>query len=258
LSTFIVGDAHGHLEKIERHLANARLIDEEGHWAGAQNHVWFIGDFCDRGPDGAGVIRLARQLETEAEAVGGRARSIVGNHEPMMLAVARFQKGRWAEAFLENWRLNGGRPADLDALTQDDREWISELPALAMEGETMIVHADSTFYLRYGDSIEDINSAVSAVLHSDDPRRWARLMEDFASRREFEETSIGGPERAQSFMNHFGAKRLVHGHTPIRPSTGNPEDVTEPTVYNNETCINVDGGMYRGGPGFVYELSEMP
>ncbi len=29
-----------------------------------------------------------------------------------------------------------------------------------------------------------------------------------------------------------------------------------PFIYANGLCVNVDGGMYLGGPGFVYRLPE--
>jgi len=39
---------------------------------------------------------------------------------------------------------------------------------------------------------------------------------------------------------------------------GRPDDqVTEPLVYAGGLCVNVDGGMYRGGPGFVYRAEPI-
>jgi hypothetical protein len=29
-----------------------------------------------------------------------------------------------------------------------------------------------------------------------------------------------------------------------------PEEVTEPLVYADGLCVNIDSGMYLGGPGF--------
>ena len=50
---------------------------------------------------------------------------------------------------------------------------------------------------------------------------------------------------------------MIHGHTPIPYATdSSPEEVTSPWVYANEMCINVDGGIYLGSPGFIYELKD--
>jgi hypothetical protein len=46
---------------------------------------------------------------------------------------------------------------------------------------------------------------------------------------------------------------LIHGHTPINKITGEP--ATEALVYAGGLCVNVDGGLYRGGEGFVYQLA---
>ena len=44
----------------------------------------------------------------------------------------------------------------------------------------------------------------------------------------------------------------------LKGNTGQPpEDVREPLVYSRGRCVNVDGGMYLGGPGFVYQLPPL-
>ncbi|HEX9439253.1 MAG TPA: serine/threonine protein phosphatase, partial [Roseiflexaceae bacterium] len=53
----------------------------------------------------------------------------------------------------------------------------------------------------------------------------------------------------------FGGRQIVHGHTPISSMRRClPEEVVEPLVYAGGLCVNVDGGMYLGGPGFVYQV----
>jgi hypothetical protein len=57
-------------------------------------------------------------------------------------------------------------------------------------------------------------------------------------------------------LNIFGGKQIVHGHTPIvyMKEELPPQMVRAPLVYAYDLCINVDGGMFMGGPGFLYRL----
>ena len=66
-----------------------------------------------------------------------------------------------------------------------------------------------------------------------------------------------GTAQAEAFLARFGGEQIVHGHTPITKITGQPpEAVREPLFYADGLCIDVDPGMYLGGPGFVYPLDE--
>ena len=65
----------------------------------------------------------------------------------------------------------------------------------------------------------------------------------------------GGAERAAQFLAPFDTRQLVHGHTPIDHVLQCPAElVAWPLIYANGLCVNIDGGMYRGGPGFIYQL----
>ena len=74
----IIPDIHGQAEKLRRALTNLGWRSNGGGWAHSDpaRQVIFLGDFIDRGPDNAGVIRIVRDL-MEA----GRARAVMGNHE---------------------------------------------------------------------------------------------------------------------------------------------------------------------------------
>jgi hypothetical protein len=65
-------------------------------------------------------------------------------------------------------------------------------------------------------------------------------------------------ERARQFLATFGGRQFIHGHTPVSKMTGQqPETVTKAFVYADGLCIDVDHGLYTGGPGFVTELKEI-
>lgn len=80
-----VGDLHGSYEKAIRLLQAAGLIDEDLHWSGGEQHLVVAGDFVDRGPSDRALMDFFRRLQPEAEAAGGRAHLLLGNHEAMNL-----------------------------------------------------------------------------------------------------------------------------------------------------------------------------
>src|SRR5579885_1953749 len=91
---YAVGDVHGSLDKLRALLAAC-----EQHAAGRPRKVLFLGDYIDRGPDSAGVIRLMLRLQDE---LGGDLVALKGNHEAMLVAAAA------DEMPATTWLLNGG------------------------------------------------------------------------------------------------------------------------------------------------------
>jgi len=81
-----IGDVHGSYDKLLKLLRGTGLVDEKLAWTGDDTHLVFVGDLIDRGPDDRPVLDLARRLQTEAEATGGRVHTLLGNHEVMNLS----------------------------------------------------------------------------------------------------------------------------------------------------------------------------
>ncbi|MEO7909341.1 MAG: metallophosphoesterase [Roseiflexaceae bacterium] len=247
---FVIGDVHGQFERLLGLLLNVGLVGSTMTWIGADASLWFIGDLFDRGPDSIDVVDLVMRLQSEATKVGGHVGVVLGNHEVMILTAQRF-----GGHFLSEWEWNGGSKADLARLTPQHLAWIAQLPAMAHVGELLLLHADATFYTNYGRSVAQVNQALRLVLQSHHAAAWNRLLELFCERRAFADTRADGAARAQQLLSTFGGRRLLHGHTPISSkSSFAPEDVGQPLVYAGGLCINVDGGMYLGGSGFVYQI----
>lgn len=80
-----LGDVHGMHGEVTFLLAALELIDETGAWSGGEDHLVFVGDLLDRGAEGRQLLDLARRLQVEAEAAGGRVHVLLGNHESMNL-----------------------------------------------------------------------------------------------------------------------------------------------------------------------------
>lgn len=80
-----VGDVHGSSGNLIVILKSAGLLDANLAWTGGASHLVLNGDLIDRGMSDRGVLDLARRLQSEAEAAGGRVHVVLGNHEGMNL-----------------------------------------------------------------------------------------------------------------------------------------------------------------------------
>jgi serine/threonine protein phosphatase 1 len=127
--TFAVADLHGRLD-----LLDAALTTIERRASGGT--IVFLGDYVDRGPDGAGVLdRLMA-----GPPPGWRWICLKGNHEAIMaLALRNPERLDW-------WIENGG---DTTVASYRDRReliarhlpWIEALPAIHIDIHRVFVHA---------------------------------------------------------------------------------------------------------------------
>lgn len=255
-ATYVIGDVHGQLKRLVKLLHDAELIDHHHAWKGGDRRLWFIGDLVDRGPDGIAVIDLVMRLQKEAASVGGSVSSLLGNHEVLLLGAYRF--GRRSTGlgsnFLSKWKQNGGNRKDIASLTLQHLEWLANLPPMALVENNLLLHADAPLYVKYGRSLEEVNATVNKLLKRSDALAWEELLEDFARRGIFH-PAHGGEDYARRFLGIYGGQQIIHGHTPINLMLGSKiKTVTGPLLYANGRCVNVDGGLFLGGPGFLYRL----
>lgn len=253
---FVVGDVHGQYAKLTRNLQDASLIDQKLRWTGRDARLWFMGDFFDRGDDGVSAVDLVMRLQCEAEAVGGSANALLGNHEVLFLSVLTFGMEHGLDPFTYAWQRNGGNAQDKARITPAQAAWLRLRPALAREGEYLLMHADATFYTHYGETVDQVNRTIGRLLQGDDQRAWELLLDMFSERLTFRHERYDGTGRADHMLRQFGGNQIIHGHTPIHfmDEALLPQDIHEPFQYARGLCLDVDGGMYLGGQGFVYEM----
>ena len=97
-------------------------------------------------------------------------------------------------------------------------------------------------------------SGKGAIIALGNRSRCERLLLDqFGEHRAF--SGPDGEANLEAYLRAFGARQLIHGHTPVpRMLQAPPESVTAAYVYRDGRCVNVDPGMYLGGPGFAYRV----
>jgi len=173
--TYAVGDIHGSLHKLRSLVARC-----EEHANGRPAMFVFLGDYIDRGPDSAGVIRFVIELQSRAQS---RVIALKGNHEAIALGVVAGEQPEyyWLEQGGDaTLRSYGARTAGEPPETH--LRWLRSLPSSYDDGRRFFVHAGI-----------DPDKPLSAQREHD--LVWIR--EPFLSDR----------------RDH--GRLIVHGHTPL-------------------------------------------
>ncbi|MFD7257357.1 metallophosphoesterase [Streptomyces sp. NPDC059874] len=266
---YVVGDVHGYLDELVAELQAQRLIDADCRWSAGNARLWFLGDFTDRGPDGIGVIDLVMRLSAEAAAAGGYCKALMGNHELLLIGAKRFGdtpvvSGAGTATFQAAWLLNGGQRTDMERLQDVHLQWMSRLDAAVLVEDHLLLHSDTTAYLDYGDSIEDVNDTIHELLNRGDADITWDLFRKFTKRFAFRDEETG-PQAVRELLGMYGGSRVVHGHSPIPYLLGEvgtedgdeargPEAVDGPHVYAEGLAIAMDGGVTMAGKLLVVQL----
>nr|WP_264081241.1 metallophosphoesterase [Streptomyces spectabilis] len=265
---YVVGDVHGYLDELVAALQAEGLIDADLTWCAGNTRLWFLGDFTDRGPDGIGVIDLVMRLSAEAAAAGGYCKALMGNHELLLIGAKRFgdtpvNSGAGTATFQAAWLLNGGQKTDMERLEDHHLQWMARLDAIEEADGHLLVHSDTTAYLDYGDSIEEVNDTIREALTRNDADEYWDLFRKFTKRFAFRDDS--GPAAVRELLDVYGGSRIVHGHSPIPyllGEVGSEYDgdddgrpvIEGPHVYADGLAIAMDGGVTMAGKLLVCQL----
>ncbi len=168
-----------------------------------------IGDYVDRGPDSAGVVRRIMQ---GSPAKGLAVVNLMGNHERTMLDALGGQR-----AAATDWLYSGGRPAleswGIDADAVPAAEWAAAIPA----AEQHFLHQLALSHQEGGYFFAHAGVRPGVALHEQAAEDLLRIRHAFLTSEA-----------------DYGAV-VVHGHTPVRQG---------PEVYANR--INIDTGAVFG------------
>lgn len=131
---YAIGDIHGSLRQLRALIAQCAQH--------ARDHAMtfvFLGDYIDRGPDSAGVIRYLIELQSE---LGDRVIALKGNHEGFALGAV--------EGVIppHHWLSQGGTVTllsygvtDATELPREHLDWLRSLRSSYNDGRRFFVHA---------------------------------------------------------------------------------------------------------------------
>lgn len=149
---YAIGDIHGRADLLGP--LHRQIMEDAAEATGLRRVIVYLGDFVDRGPDGAGVIEMLINEPLE----GFESHYLKGNHEDMMIRFLESGGG-------EMWFMNGAREtvdsygiglSDLsfflddmeslaqaldDALPETHRAFLYGLELHHREGDYLFVHA---------------------------------------------------------------------------------------------------------------------
>jgi serine/threonine protein phosphatase 1 len=131
---YAIGDIHGSLAKLTTLIARC-----EQHAGGRSTTFVFLGDYIDRGPDSAGVIRTLMSLQSRPQTP---VVALKGNHEALALEAVHgaarptFWLKQGGKQTLRSYRVRRARD-----LPRDHIEWLRSLPLSHDDGHRFFVHA---------------------------------------------------------------------------------------------------------------------
>jgi len=208
---YAIGDIHGRADLFAALIA---AIDaDDAAQAPAETTVILLGDLIDRGPDSAGVIRLARAWRQRRT-----LRILMGNHEEMFLRALD------EEEVMRHFLRFGGRemllsyPLDPMAYTRAELAEVAGLARAAIPAEDIAFVSEFEDWITLGDYLfvhAGIRPGVAIEQQSSADLRWIR----------------------DPFLHHaesFGPV-VVHGHT------------ISDRIDLKHNRIGIDTGAYRSG-----------
>lgn len=123
MRTLVIGDVHGCIDEFRELVGMAEPGDR----------IVQVGDLMDRGPAPAECVRFARERGIEC---------VLGNHDEKHLRWRRYERRRKAGGAKNPMRpLSPEARAENALLSDDDEEWISEMPSMIDVGSRVAVHA---------------------------------------------------------------------------------------------------------------------
>ncbi len=212
-----IGDVHGCLSELEALLERLgyRLVRDERNRPVDAVHpegrrVVFLGDLVDRGPDVAGVLRLAMGMVRS-----GSALAVSGNHEDKL---QRALAGR-------NVTVSHGLEESLAQLAAEPEEFRAEVARFCHDLVSYLVLDEGRLVVSHAGLKEQYHGRASGRV-----RAFALYGETTGETDEF-----GLPVRYPWAQDYRGKAMVLYGHTPT------------PTVewVNNTACL--DTGCVFGG-----------
>lgn len=131
----VIGDVHGHADKMVALLSLMGYDDADGSWRHPNRQAIFVGDLVDRGPEQLETVSIARSMVES-----GSALIVAGNHE--------FNSVAWKLGHREHSKKNRKQHKKFLAQVGEDSAtheetiaWFMTLPLWLDLGDLRVVHA---------------------------------------------------------------------------------------------------------------------
>jgi len=232
--TFAIGDIHGDLEALTTLMPRLGPLRSE-------DTLVFIGDYIDRGPDSAGVVRYLMELPDQIDA---QVVFLRGNHEDGWL---RALGGNWPQFVLpvNNGCLQAmdsflGRPVSPPGTTPSAEDFEAFLtgsffpPEVIewMENLRWWYEDEHAIYVHAGLAQDDDGNFLHPSAATGDKRTAMLWLRD------------------KKFFRDYDGKLVVFGHTvtdhlPPELSSYTPDDPED--MWAGPACVGIDTGAGKGG-----------
>ena len=207
----VIGDIHGCYHTLQQLLENKIR-------ASADDQIYFLGDYIDRGPRSRDVLEFLLKLKTQ----GYHVFYIKGNHELMLLQAFEDDK------YLMNWFQNGAEET-LQSFNVPEAFKYGNIVLKAIPDEIYNFLSDMPFYYELEDYIivhAGLNFSEADVFSDTESMVWIRNF------------NYNGEK--------VGNKIIVHGHTPL-PLNKIIRNLNKKML----TSVNLDAGcVYNDMPGY--------
>ena len=217
--------------------------------------VFFLGDACDRGPDGYRIMNT--MLDDE------RFIYIKGNHEDMFVNAAREFLDM---CFKEYWL----SPSELYKTFQEN------IIELMYQGENMKLYLSNGGAPTFEDWIKDgarrsfvnkisnLEEATVAEIYfpiyvNYDMCHAGCLKEEWNSDNNYNSLLWN---RTHFWQDWEEGRILIHGHTPVRSREiralheRHPKSIERPCWYANNTKLDIDTGVFVSGVIYLFDMIE--
>jgi serine/threonine protein phosphatase 1 len=199
--TYAIGDIHGRYDLLHDLMSKINLHNSI---VGTdKTTIVFLGDYVDRGPQSAQVVKFLRDLRKDDKFTYVMLK---GNHEDMMVNIHDFWIPNGGDATIASYQNHDWPDYDyedgwVDAMAQD-AAWMHGLPTIHWDDHRVYVHA----------AVDE-----DSPLDQQDVQKnlWARY------------------EKTDDFLAY--GRHIVHGHTP--QGNGKPLLLTNRTNIDTGACF---------------------
>lgn len=223
--TILIGDLHGCFEETEALL---KRLD-----VSTTDHVIFLGDYVDRGPENAKCCDLVRQREQ----VQGKVAGILGNHEESHLSheAVRIKTGKVPS-------MPPTHVATRMELKPEHYDWFRSLPLFVRVPEHNVVAVHAGVYP--GRTIEQ--QEARHLLHLQMIQPYDKWGNPTGNTRSVWPSKVPKGEDGWAFWTHFwkGTETIVFGHSVL----------DRPLI--TDKVVGIDGGAVFGRQLHAYVLPE--